>query len=86
MLHADLPQLSYNSAMTERVSFWTVFKHEDGMLVTRQNTKVGAVAFGPNVGIGRGVSFGGIDLFQYLGRDLQIERSGDVITVRGIFT
>ena len=70
-----------------RVQFDTAFtKHEeDGWLEQRQRIRVGGVTFGPGVRFSKGVAFGGIDFYQFIGHDLEIETDGDTTVIKGIY-
>ncbi len=71
----------------ERATFWEVFKlGTDGALEPIRRIQIGGVEFGPGVKFSRGVAFGGIDLFQYLGKSLQVEKTPEKWVIRGIYT
>ena len=70
----------------ERISFWELFKlNGDGSLEPLHTIRIGGVQFGPGVKFTRGVSFSGIDLFRFVGKDLQVEKTGDKWIIRGIY-
>ena len=69
-----------------RVNFDSIFiQHSDGSLEPRQRIRVGGVEFSPGVRFNRGVFFAGIDLTQFIGRDLEIKTDGEVIVITGIY-
>jgi len=72
--------------MEQRINFFQIFKvNSDSSIEPSKIVRIGGVQFGPGVRFGRGVSFSGIDLSQYIGRDLLVEEQGDVLIVKGIF-
>ena len=57
-----------------RVNFHQIFKlNSDGSIEPIRRIKIGGVEFGPGVRFTRGISFGGIDLSQYIGRDFEVQ-------------
>lgn len=69
-----------------RKSFWEIFKvHSDGSIEPMQRVRIGGVEFGPGVRFGKGISFSGINLNAYIGRDFDVEEINDVIILKGIY-
>ncbi|TSC94410.1 MAG: Uncharacterized protein CEN87_531 [Parcubacteria group bacterium Licking1014_1] len=69
-----------------RVSFWQVFRiNSDNSIEPMRRIRIGGVEFGPGVRFTRGVSFGGIDLSLYIGKDFEVEEIGEVWVVRSIY-
>lgn len=69
-----------------RVPFNTVFlQNTDGSLEPIQRIRVGGVELGPGARFSRGVTFGGIDFAQFIGRDLEVETDGEVLVIKGIY-
>lgn len=69
-----------------RMKFWQIFKvYPDGSLEPIRRIKIGGVEFGQGVRFTRGVSFSGIDLTLYMGRDFEIEEQNDVLVLKGIY-
>jgi hypothetical protein len=59
----------------ERINFWSLFTYNpDGTLEPKVRVRIGGVEFGPGVKFNRGVAFSGVDLFRFVGNDLQIEK------------
>ena len=72
--------------MERRLNFYQIFKvNTDGSIEPLQLVRIGGVQMGPGVRFGRGVSFGGINLSQYSGRDFQVEDQSGVLIILGIF-
>lgn len=72
--------------MQKRLNFYSIFKqHHDGSLEPLQPVRIGGVQMGQGVRFGRGVSFGGINIFDYIGKDFQVEEKGGVIILLGIY-
>ena len=69
-----------------RRNFFFIFKvNIDGSIEPLRLVKIGGVQMGPGVRFGKGVSFSGIDLSQYVGRDFSVEEQNDVLVITGIF-
>lgn len=72
--------------MQQKLSFYSIFRvHSDGSIEPIRPVRIGGVQMGPGVRFGRGVSFGGIDLFSYIGRDFAVEEQNGIIVLVGIF-
>jgi hypothetical protein len=72
--------------MQQRMNFNLIFRlHEDGSIEPIQPVRIGGVQMGPGVRFGRGVSFGNIDLFNFIGRDFAVEERNGVLILLGIF-
>lgn len=69
-----------------RVNFWQIFVlHPDGSIEPIRRVRIGGVEFGPGVKFTKGVSFGGIDLSLYIGRDFDTEEQNGVLVLKGIY-
>lgn len=72
--------------MEERINFYQIFKiNPDGSIEATRLVKIGGVQFGPGVRFGKGVSFSGIDLSLYIGRDFLVEEQGGALLIKGIY-
>jgi hypothetical protein len=72
--------------MQRRVSFYEIFKiNTDGSIEPLRPVRIGGAQLGPGVRFGAGVSFGGVDLSQYVGRDFSVEEVNGVTIIIGIF-
>lgn len=70
-----------------RVRFSEVFNsNPDGSFSPRSAVRIGGVTMGTGVSFRRGVSFSGIDIATYAGRDLEVEQAADgVIKIEGTY-
>ena len=69
-----------------KLNFHSIFRlHNDGSIEPLRVIRIGGVQIGPGVRFGRGVSFGGIDIFNFIGRDFQVEEQQGVIILIGIY-
>jgi len=69
-----------------RVRFDSVFKvNSDGTITPLQTTRIGGVTITPGVTISGTVGIGGINIAQYVGRDLEITTDGGAIVITGIY-
>lgn len=70
----------------QRLNFYQIFRiHSDGSIEPIRVVRIGGVQIGPGVRFGRGVSFGTLDLFQFVGRDFQVEEQNGVLIISGIY-
>lgn len=61
-----------------RVSFDQVFQtNPNGSITPRCGVRIGGVTMGPGVTFTRGVSFSGVDIANYEGHDLEVEKQED---------
>ena len=69
-----------------RVTFDSVFNvNADGTITPRQTTRIGGVTITPGVTISGNISIGGINIAQYVGRELEITTDGGAIVITGIY-
>ncbi len=70
-----------------RMSFDELFqRNADGMISPRVPVHINGVTMGPGPGSGGGVSFGGVDLPQFMGKDLDVEvREDGVHVIKGAY-
>ncbi|MFH1371395.1 MAG: hypothetical protein ABII09_08945 [Planctomycetota bacterium] len=69
-----------------RINFWEIFRiYPDGSIEPIKRVRIGGVEFGPGVRFSKGVSFSGIDLSLYVGRDLEVENIDNVSVLKGIY-
>ena len=82
------PDLEYNTIMKKKVNFNSIFKlNEDGSIEPLKPINIGGIQMNPGVRLHRGVSLGGVDLFDNMGRDFSVEESDSdgVMTLVGIY-
>ena len=71
---------------TVRMSFDELFRRNaDGMISPRLPVQIGGVTVSPGGASGRGASFGGVDLAQFLDKDLDVEIQDNVHVIKGTF-
>jgi len=70
----------------DRLHFFDVFsQNSDGSLTPKMMIKIGGVEFGPGVFFTPGVMFGGVNIFQYIGKDIAIEKQRDLSVIKGFY-
>jgi len=68
------------------LNFYKIFRvNSDGSIEPIRIVRMGGVQLGPGVRFSKGVSFSGIDLTFYVGRDFLVEEDGQVLIIKGIF-
>lgn len=69
------------------IGFWEVFQENpNGSISPRTTIRVGGVTLSPGVSFTRGVTFGGVDFFNYYGMDLEVDEEGQILILRGFYT
>ena len=72
--------------MEQRINFYQIFRvNADGSIEPLRPVRIGGVQMSPGVKFGKGVSFSGIDLSQFVGRDFAVEEQAGVFVIKGIF-
>lgn len=70
-------------------SLFTKYLNNDGTVASiepKQRIRIGGVTMGPGVKFSQGVAFGGIDLFQFLDKDLEVQvDSQGILVITGIY-
>jgi hypothetical protein len=70
----------------DRIKFNSVFlKDNGGNIEPVRTVRIGGVQMSPGVKFGRGVSFGGVNLFDYIGRDFRTEEQNGILIITGIY-
>lgn len=70
----------------QRLNFYQIFRvNPDGSIEPVRIVKIGGVQFGPGVYFSKGVSFSGIDLTLYIGRDFLTEEQDSTLVIKGIY-
>lgn len=69
-----------------RINFHQIFiVNTDGSISSRERTiRISGVQFGPGAKF-KNVSFGGIDLSQYIGRDFEVRDENGIYIITGIY-
>ena len=67
-----------------RINFNQIFdSHPDGTLEPKAKVRLGGIEFGRGVRFSRGVQFAGVDIFDFVGRDLAVSKDGDAWVIHG---
>jgi len=71
----------------QRINFYKIFVvHTDGSVEPLRTVKIGGVQLGPGVRFSKGVSFSGIDLTLFIGKDFSVVVHPDgVYEIKGVF-
>lgn len=69
-----------------RIKFEQLFRqYPDGGIEPIRRIRVGGVEFGPGVRFSGGVSFSGIDLTRFIGKDFEVEDQNGVLFLKGVY-
>ena len=72
--------------MEQSTNFNAIFRlNNDGSIEPLRVIRIGGVQMGPGVKFGRGVLFGGVDLYNFIGRDFQTNEENGILIVNGIY-
>ena len=70
-----------------RIKFWEIFQENpNGSISPRTIIRIGGVTLSPGVSFVKGVTFGGVDFFNYYGMDFEIDKNGTITIIKGIYT
>lgn len=70
----------------KRFEFYDVFgQNADGSLSPKRQINLNGISFGPGVAFSRGVIFGGVDIFQFLGRPIAALEENGVLIIKGYY-
>ena len=68
------------------VNFYSIFKvNPDGSIAPIRPVRIGGIQLGPGERFGGGVSFGGVDLSQQVGKNFLVEEIDGILVIVGIF-
>lgn len=69
-----------------RKNFYEIFNvNTDGSIASKEKTiRIGGVQFGPGARF-KNVSFSGVDLSKFIGRDLEVREENDIYIITGIY-
>jgi hypothetical protein len=70
----------------QKYRFYDVFLVQNGRISPRIPVKIGGVTMGPGVSFGGGVSFSGVDLSQYLGKDIAGYIENGIFIIKGFYS
>ena len=68
-----------------RYRFNEIFREEEEMLITLYTIKIGPVIIGPGMRFGKGVSFGGINIFEFIGKDIEADEDNGFLIINGFY-
>lgn len=69
-----------------RVRFEEIFNITEGRITPKVTVKIGGVVMTPGVSFSDGVSFSGVDLSKYVGKDLDVEKHPDgSVEIKGVY-
>ncbi|HEX3568380.1 MAG TPA: hypothetical protein VHT70_01755 [Candidatus Saccharimonadales bacterium] len=69
-----------------RISFWKIFQvNPDGTIQPIVRVSLGGFILEPGQKIQQGVTFSGFDLFQYTGRDLEVQKKDGTEVITGVY-
>ena len=79
-------EINIYNIMKKRVNFFYLFKqNSDGSIEPLKIVRIGGVQMGPGVRFGNGVFFGNINLFEYIGKDFEVEEKDGIVIILGIY-
>lgn len=70
----------------QRYNFYDIFRENpDGTLTPKRTIRLGAATLGSSITFGPGVSFGGINIFQFKGAAIAGEEENGVLVIKGFY-
>jgi hypothetical protein len=68
-----------------RYKFTDIFTINAGIVGPKVPVHINGVTMNPGVSFGDGVSFGGVNLQQYLGKDVEADLTNGVYVIKGFY-
>ena len=69
-----------------RYRFLDIFQENpNGSLSPRVRININGIEFGPGVAFSQGVSFGGVDIYQYRNLDIAAVEQNNVLLIKGFY-
>lgn len=68
-----------------RYKFNELFEEKNGALTPKRTIKLKSVILGPSITFKKGVSFGGIDVFDFKGKIIEAEDVAGTLVVKGFY-
>lgn len=69
-----------------RMQYSDIFRdNPNGTISPKVYVQLNGVTMGPGVLFGKGIAFGGVNLFDYRNKDLEIELINDVYIIKGFY-
>lgn len=66
--------------------FFDLFQqNSDGSLTPKRPLHINGVTFGYGVSFNRGVAFGGVDFFNFLGNDIEADEVNGIFNIKGFY-
>ena len=60
-------------------------ENPNGTLTPRLTVQIGGAIFGPQVNFGPGVSFGGVNIFDFKGFPIEAEEENGILIIKGFY-
>lgn len=57
----------------------------DNSLTPIRTIRIGSATFGSSVTFRQGVYFGGVNVFEFKGKDIEADEEGDVLVIKGFY-
>lgn len=68
-----------------KYKFSELFEESNGTLIPKKTIKLKSVILSPSITFRRGVSFGGIDMFEFKGMDIEAEDVAGTLVIKGFY-
>lgn len=70
----------------KRYGFYEIFRQNpDGSLTPKRPIFINGISFGPGVSFTRGVLFGGVNIFNFLGKDIAGLEDSGMLKIQGYY-
>ena len=69
-----------------RINFSEVFQENlDGTITPKRSVQIGSAIIGPQLTFGNGVSFGGVNIFDFKDLPIEADEVGDILVIKGFY-
>lgn len=70
-----------------KMNFSELFsEYPDGSIEPKHRIRIGGIIIGPGMRFKDSVSFSGINIFLFRGRGFEIEKQGDILVIKGVYS
>lgn len=70
-----------------KMNFSDLFtEYPDGSIEPKHRIRIGGITIGPGMRFSGSVSFSGINIFLFKGRDFEVERQGEILVIKGVYS
>ena len=66
-------------------NFNEVFDFSNGRITPKQQVRIGSITLGPKASIGSGVAIGGLNITDFVGKDVAVTEEDGILVIHGFY-